>query len=431
MNDITRKISKRNVSMDNKPTMSPEGKKVSEGDVFPSYGKRTSFLQRISGTLVHVELLTDMSSSRVRRSTRRVILKASITSVILLSIAFIITYSVILTYINNKVPLMRHHDGSSSGDKSKSGKRAKLVARPFGNRDRDSFFKLTKELVVKWDIRSYDDVYSEKPVCQKESKIIILITSAPQNYDRRKAIRETWCRPSSFNLASVPWQCVFLIGQSSVHISNVVIENEMNDFHDIIMGSYIDSYRNLTIKTMHGLDWVLRNCQHEFVLKTDDDVYVNTKLLYKLVTSSTPKNNTYIGLVTQAEDKLKVIRNPNSKWFVSVEQYSPSHYPPYAVGMGYLLSKDLVEKFVNTSKHIPPFANEDAYIGVLADFVGVEPFRSGRFTLSGWGLRTCNFLYLVVVHHVTADDQYNMFDTNQEAFQTCKDDVDTRDFSWV
>jgi beta-1,3-galactosyltransferase 1 len=325
---------------------------------------------------------------------------------------------------------MRHHDESSSGDKSKSGKRFKLIARPVANLNRDRMLKTTKDVVVKWDIRKYEDVHSEKPVCHKESKIIILITSAPQNYERRKSIRETWCRPSNFNLASIPWQCVFLIGRSSVHLSSDKLDNEINDFHDILIGSYIDSYRNLTIKTMHGLEWVRRTCPSDFVLKTDDDVYVNTKLLHKL-SSNTPKSNSYIGLVTQAEGRLKVIRDPDSKWFVSMEEYPSSHYPPYAVGMGYLMSKDLVEKLVNTSRYIPPFANEDAYVGVLADHFDVKPQRSGRFTLSGWGLRTCNFLYVVVVHHVSAEDQYKLFDTNQEAFQICKDDADTEELTWV
>ena len=327
------------------------------------------------------------------------------------------------------MPLMRHHDDSSSGDKSKSGKRFKLIARPVPNFDRDQILKFTKD-VVKWDIRNFEDGHSEKPVCQKESKIIILITSAPQNYERRKSIRETWCRPTNFNLASIPWQCVFLIGQSSVHLSNVKLDNEINDYHDILKGSYIDSYRNLTIKTMHGLEWVRQTCSSDFVLKTDDDVYVNTKLLHKL-SSNTSKTNSYIGLVTISESRLKVIRDPVSKWFVSMEEYPFSHYPPYASGMGYLISKDLVEKFVNMSRHIPPFANEDAYIGILADRLNVQPYRSGRFTLSGWGLRTCNFLYLVVVHHVSAEEQYKMFDTNQEAFQICKDDSDTEKLTWV
>lgn len=393
-------------------------------------GRGQGFLKTVSGTLVSVELLTDMRSSRTTRTARRVILKASITSVILLSVAFIITYSVILTYVSKKVPLMRHQDDSSNGDKSKSGKRAKLVARPVVSVNRDLTLKFTKDIVVKWSISEYYNLLAEKPMCHKESKIVILITSAPGNYERRKAIRDTWCRPSNFNLAALPWQCVFLIGKNSVHLSDVNVQSEMYQFHDILLGSYIDSYRNLTIKTMHGLHWVWRNCPCEYVLKTDDDVYVNTKLLHKLITSNTPKTNAYIGLVTQSDDKLKVIRNPDSKWFVSEKEYKFSHYPPYAVGMGYVLSIDLIDSILNISQNIPPFANEDAYIGVVVDYTGVKPVRSGRFLLSGWGLRTCNYLYVVVVHHVTPEEQYRIFDTNQEAFQTCQEDADTKDFTW-
>lgn len=378
---------------------------------------RSSFLRSVSGTIVHVELLSNMRSSRSNRNSRRVILKASITSVILLSIAFIITYSVLLTYVSNKVPLMRHHDDSS---KSKSGKRNKLVARPAVYRD--NILKFSKDVVVKWNVSDFDFSYSEKPNCNKESKIIILITSAPENHIRRKSIRETWCKPANYNLATIPWQCLFLIGQSSVHLTNAMLDSEINDFQDILLGSYLDSYRNLTVKTMHGLDWLRRTCRVNYVLKTDDDVYVNALLLHQLIVENTPEKNVYIGLVTQSEDRLKVIRSKDSKWFVSMDQYALSHYPPYAVGMGYLLSLDVIDRFITTSYHIPPFANEDAYIGVLANDLDIKPIRSGRFILSGWGLRLCNYRYLVVIHHVTAEDQYRMFDTNQNAFLTCHEE---------
>ncbi|KAL4236090.1 Beta-1 [Mactra antiquata] len=384
----------------------------------------SSFLHSMSNTKVSIELLTDMRSTRSNRTSRKVILKASITSVILLSIAFIITYSVLLTYVSNKVPLMRHHDDSP---KSKSGKRTKLVARPAIYQN--NVLKFSKDIVVKWNVSDFDVSYIEKPNCNTDSKIIILITSSPENYQRRKSIRETWCKPSNYNISTLPWQCMFLIGQSSVHLTQTLLHREISRYQDIISGSYFDSYRNLTVKTMHGLDWLRRSCSVNYVLKTDDDVYVNTQLLYKLIENCTPENEVYIGLVTQSEERLHVIRNQDSKWFVSMEQYSLTHYPPYAVGMGYLLSMDVVTKFVSTSYHILPFANEDAYVGVLAYELDVKPLRSGRFILSGWGLRPCNFQYLVVIHHVTAEEQYKMFNINQNAFQTCQ--FDTNTLTWL
>lgn len=325
---------------------------------------------------------------------------------------------------------MRHH-GESSSDK-KSGKRTKLIYRPYEVFGRGKhMLKLTEDTVVKWNIEKYNDVFNDKPACRNESKIRILITSAPENSDRRKAIRETWCNPANFNLASLPWQCVFLIGQSSHQPSNIIIESEIRNYRDILIGSYVDSYRNLTIKIMHGLYWASRTCPCSYVLKTDDDVYVNPLLLNQLITSNTPTENLYLGLVVQSPEKLQVIRNPSSKWAVTEEEYPESHYPPYAVGMGYLLSADVVHKMVNVSRYIVPFANEDAYVGVLAERLEVRPFRSGRFTLTGAGLRTCNYIYLVVVHYVTADDQYKMFKTNQEAYKQCEQNTAESDNTWL
>ncbi|XP_052775999.1 beta-1,3-galactosyltransferase 5-like [Mya arenaria] len=389
---------------------------------------RPSFLQSISRTLVSVELITDMRPSRSQRqASRRVILKASITSVILLSIAFIITYSVILTYVSNKVPLMRHQDSSSS-EKSKSGKRTKLVARPLGVLNKEDVLKFVKSNVVKWNVKDYNDVTSKKPVCEKDSKVVILITSAPDNLSRRQSIRNTWCSPQQFNFTRTPWLCVFLLGNVVNRSESLASESLL--YHDILLGSYVDSYRNLTIKIMHGLDWVRQSCPTDFVLKTDDDVYVNTLLLHTLVTNYTQPKNMYIGLVMQTESRLTVIRNPDNRWHVSMDEYPHDHYPPYASGMGYVLSLDVVNKIVDASQYISPFANEDAYVGVLINQVGVSPLRSGRFTLTGSGLRKCNLLYLVVIHHVSAEEQYDFLQTHNEALQTCHHTMEVTENMW-
>jgi len=389
-----------------------------------TWGRRSGsgFLQAITHTLVSVELRTDMRRSRVRQS-RRVILKASITSVILLSIAFIITYSVILTYISNKVPLMRRHDESASG-KSKSGKRVKLMHRPYDMLSGDTVLEFMKDKMVKWNIEKLENSFSEKPECHKETKTMVLITSAPNNSEKRRSIRETWCRPSNFNLVDHPWQCVFLLGQTLEKSSQLIIENEISHHHDILQGSYVDSYRNLTIKIMHGLRWSSTDCPTDYVLKTDDDVYVNTQLLHSLILSNTPRENVYIGSVVDSRERLQVIRNQLNKWAVTYEEYPLSYYPPYAVGMGYILSMDVVKNMVNISGYVVPFANEDAYIGVLAYRLGLEPTTTGRFVLTGSGLRTCNMRYLVVVHYVTAQGQSDMFQMNQDASTQCSDETD-------
>ncbi len=47
-----------------------------------------------------------------------------------------------------------------------------------------------------------------------------------------------------------------------------------------------DTYHNLTLKTVMGLKWASIFCpQAKFVLKTDDDIYVNLPLLLDALSS--------------------------------------------------------------------------------------------------------------------------------------------------
>ena len=48
------------------------------------------------------------------------------------------------------------------------------------------------------------------------------------------------------------------------------------------MENFIDSYGNLTLKTMMGLKWASRYCwRAKFVYKVDDDMFVNVENLLK------------------------------------------------------------------------------------------------------------------------------------------------------
>jgi len=49
-----------------------------------------------------------------------------------------------------------------------------------------------------------------------------------------------------------------------------------------IQVNFEDSYRNLTLKAMSALAWIGKYCNRtRYVLKTDDDAYVNMRALLK------------------------------------------------------------------------------------------------------------------------------------------------------
>ena len=83
---------------------------------------------------------------------------------------------------------------------------------------------------------------------------------------------------------------------------NKRIEIESNFYNDVVQANFIDSYDNLTLKTLSGLRWVSLYCSNSiFTIKVDDDVLVNSKKLISYLevfyTNNGSKNlkNTMLG----------------------------------------------------------------------------------------------------------------------------------------
>ncbi len=282
----------------------------------------------------------------------------------------------------------------------------------------------------------YDDLINglvAKPKCSsKDSLLLILITSASGNFDRRSAIRNSWCSAESKKsvkptLPSTPgqkldWQCVFLIGRDPNSLTNQKVREESQLHSDILLGDFMDSYRNLSLKVLTALHWSRHSCPLQFVLKTDDDCFVNVHLLPEfLLAQSVAPAELYAGNAADQERRAHVIRDPTNKWSVSRDEYAPDLYPPYASGTGYVLSQDVLSRLLLVSRHYKPFPNEDAYVGVLVDQLGLEPVHSSRFTLYSDAWTTCNFRYLLVIHHVTVAQQRDMLRIAERARSECAD----------
>lgn len=88
-------------------------------------------------------------------------------------------------------------------------------------------------------------------------------------------------------------------------------ENQRHD--DIIQERFIDSYNNLTLKSVMMLKWVNNHCGEKarFVMKTDDDMYVNVASLVKMLKARTKPQDLLIGsLICGA----RPVADVKSKW---------------------------------------------------------------------------------------------------------------------
>ena len=274
--------------------------------------------------------------------------------------------------------------------------------------------------------------------CKKESSVIIIITSARDHVHERRSIRNTWCskdmKTNSMEYNRKLWsyilkktdilhnstfQCYFLIGASPKKEMNHILINEAMKHNDLIMGTYPDNYHNLTNKVLNGLLWVHQYCGEDvFVLKTDDDCFVNVLLLLPFLYLH-PQQYMYSGHVQSELNERQVVRTRNKKWSVRREDYEPDNYPPYVSGFGYILSSDTISELLRQVAQVPVFSNEDAYIGVLAQHAGIKPQFNARFTvyIPGWVLK--NYCYLLILHQVKMNMQAVLLNYTKNAIEQC------------
>nr|XP_060617081.1 beta-1,3-galactosyltransferase 5-like isoform X2 [Anolis sagrei ordinatus] len=256
-----------------------------------------------------------------------------------------------------------------------------------------------------------------EPHCEPGQTLLILVASAPGNVGPRKVIRNTWAKRPLSPLH--PWQAVFLVGQSLDEKAARQVRWEQQEFGDVLLGGYLDAYRNLTLKVLHGLKWATERCRPRFILKTDDDCFVNTNRLPAFLAQYWHGGLLlYAGSVFPRE-KRRVIRHPASKWYVSREDYPLEEYPPYASGIGYLLSLGAARRILQVAERVPPIPVEDAFVGILAQKAGLRPTTSARFAKQNARWHLCNYRYLMVIHHLNASELQSAAWSMREAQAAC------------
>ena len=173
--------------------------------------------------------------------------------------------------------------------------------------------------------------------------LVTIIHSAVKNNDARRIIRDTWGNPK---IPGVNTRLVFLVGQSDEPDKEAELKEEAYQFNDIIQGGFHDSYRNLSYKSIFGKLWVSEFCeQAEFVVKTDDDMFIDLYATYH-ITRQYLEHPKYLGnefILCPKWYGMGIIRDPESKSYVSYEEISKEEaptngFPTYCTGWIYILN---------------------------------------------------------------------------------------------
>ncbi|XP_068599412.1 beta-1,3-galactosyltransferase 2 [Brachionichthys hirsutus] len=263
---------------------------------------------------------------------------------------------------------------------------------------------LQKEMGVggRLSAQPYRYILNEPSKCRDSTPfLILLVVAEPGQAAARNAIRQTWGNESvAMGLGLVR---LFLLGTGQSSDTNLQssIEEESRLHHDIIQQDYQDTYYNLTIKTLMGLNWVATHCPHaSYVMKTDSDMFVNTEyLIQKLLKPDLPPKQRYFtGYLMRG---YAPNRNKDSKWYMSPELYPSERYPTFCSGTGYVFSGDMAGLIYQASLSIRRLHLEDVYVGICLAKLRIDPVPPpNEFLFNHWRVSysSCKYSHLITSH---------------------------------
>ncbi|XP_017040743.1 beta-1,3-galactosyltransferase 1 [Drosophila ficusphila] len=304
--------------------------------------------------------------------------------------------------------------------------------------------------------------------CRNKTFLVIAVCTGLDNFVQRQTIRETWGNTTEFNypafaklhghlkghyLPPLPERLkryedylhgegesltasvriVFIVGRQreDALVGNETlsrIHTEAEQYNDIIQENFVDSYNNLTLKSVMALKHISRSCSNSsaFFLKCDDDTFVNVpNLLHFLLGGTIPLYNDTLDyhdrsnyLATAQHSRMNASRevmyghqfcnvapvsDVSSKWYMPSYMFQPEKYPKYLSGAGYLLSIDVVQRLFEASLNTTLVYLEDVYItGLCAQRARIRPHHHPLFSFTH-SKQLCSFKGTIAQHQMKDD----------------------------
>ena len=203
--------------------------------------------------------------------------------------------------------------------------------------------------------------------------LFLAVMVRPSGLDRRDLIRKTWYR--DFTTKHSLTQLRFFVGTRSLSKGLLeMLHTEQASHHDIVMlDQLVDSYGNLTSKTLLTMKWTARHVNFTYYLKCDDDSYplldtIISELQERRQTSRLYWGHFFVHFYVPTRGK-----NLDKGWFLTQQ------YTPFAIGGAYILSGDLVHVIVGLEKCLQLYQNEDVSVGLWLAPYQIERKHDYRF----------------------------------------------------
>lgn len=190
----------------------------------------------------------------------------------------------------------------------------------------------------------------------------------------RNLVRSTW--GSKGIVAGRRVRLFFVVGASTSEAMQSAVDAEAAEYGDILQHSAPDKYFNLATKTATMIQWIGTSCpEAKFVLKADTDTLVNLQVFVPYLTQMEGQQDLAMGVRV---DRMPALTNPKSRNYQDPLVFPRKIFPPYLSGACYIISGDLVQKLVRVLPEVHRVRNEDTFLGLCLERLGVKPRNIGE-----------------------------------------------------
>ena len=254
-------------------------------------------------------------------------------------------------------------------------------------------------------------------ICDDSTFLVVMVTSALGNADRRRTIRNTWGSVAKLNPSAAT--LIFLVGEPErVNLNQTKQLMEESVKHkDIIQANIIDSYSNLAFKSIAMLKWMDTYCKAaKYLLKSDDDMYINIDNLKSELMHSVHKRFIMGEIIAGAQP----MQEKSSKWYTPKTIYSGRMYPKYVSGSAYVISGDFIRDLYRATQETQVFWLEDVYItGLCAKKAKATHVYNGKFGYKRRRLSPCLFKLVVTGHRLTIGEMHRVWEALKNPHLQC------------
>jgi len=201
----------------------------------------------------------------------------------------------------------------------------------------------------------------EKSLSLPKLFIGVLSACGKKFAQERDAIRNTWGKDVEKLRPQFQVDMKFFIGNCESVTDKTRLETtEKKRYNDMILLDLPDKYEEIWRKTIAIMQYGVDTFQADYVLKVDNDVYIN---LTEFIRHARPRLSADV-IACRGKTKTNPVRDKNHKWYISPEEFPGDKLPSYPVGFAYLMGKNIANFVAKAAPTLKHYRIDDVGVGI-------------------------------------------------------------------